>query len=75
MTPERVEIGRTLAAKHASTLAAIEAAYGVDRHVLLAIWGVESAYGTAMGSRSVVRSLATLAVTDAAPRRPSGAAS
>ena len=41
------------------------AAYGVDRHVLLAIWGVESAYGTAMGSRSVVRSLATLAVTDA----------
>ncbi len=64
VTPERVEIGRTLAAKHASTLAAIEAAYGVDRHVLLAIWGVESAYGTTMGSRSVVRSLATLAVTD-----------
>src|SRR6185503_18820072 len=30
-----------------------------------AIWGVESAYGTAMGSRSVVRSLATLAITDA----------
>ena len=64
VTPERVEIGRTLAAKHASTLAAIEQAYGVDRHVLLAIWGVESAYGTSMGSRSVVRSLATLAVAD-----------
>jgi membrane-bound lytic murein transglycosylase B len=64
VTPERVEIGRTLAAKHARTLAAIEAAYGVDRHILLAIWGVESAYGTTMGSRSVVRSLATLAVAD-----------
>ena len=65
VTPERVEIGRTLAAKHAATLAAIESAYGVDRHILLAIWGIESAYGTAMGSRSVVRSLATLAITDA----------
>jgi membrane-bound lytic murein transglycosylase B len=65
VTPERVEIGRALAAKHAATLAAIEQAYGVDRHILLAIWGVESAYGTAMGSRSVVRSLATLALADA----------
>jgi len=65
VTPERVEIGRALAAKHAATLAAIEQAYGVDRHVLLAIWGVESAYGTSTGSRSVVRSLATLAVADA----------
>ena len=33
-------------ARQAALLAAIEAAYGVDRHVLLAIWGVESAYGT-----------------------------
>ena len=65
VTPERVEIGRALAAKHAATLAAIEQAYGVDRHVLLAIWGVESAYGTSTGWRSVVRSLATLAVADA----------
>ena len=65
VTPQRLETGRALAAKHATVLAAIESAYGVDRHVLLAIWGVESAYGTAMGSRSVVRSLATLAVADA----------
>ncbi len=55
---------RELARKHRGLLAAIESAYGVDRHVLLAIWGIESAYGTAMGSRSVVRSLATLAVAD-----------
>ncbi len=65
VTPQRVETGRALATKHATVLAAIESAYGVDRHVLLAVWGVESAYGTAMGSRSVVRSLATLAVADA----------
>ena len=64
VTPERVETGRALAAEHARLLAAIESTYGVDRHVLLAIWGVESGYGTAMGSRSVVRSLATLAIAD-----------
>jgi membrane-bound lytic murein transglycosylase B len=65
VTPQRIETGRALAAEHATVLAAIESAYGVDRHILLAIWGVESAYGTAMGSRSVVRSLATLALADA----------
>jgi membrane-bound lytic murein transglycosylase B len=42
-------------------LAAIEAATGVDRFVLLAIWGIESNYGSHTGDKSVVRSLATLA--------------
>jgi peptidoglycan lytic transglycosylase B len=64
VTAERVAAGRGLAAKHAGMLAAIETAYGVDPHVLLAIWGMETAYGTRMGSRSVVRSLATLAIAD-----------
>jgi membrane-bound lytic murein transglycosylase B len=61
----RIDGGRQLVAKHAELLAALEAAYGVDRHILVAIWGVESSYGTEMGSRSVVRSLATLAMADA----------
>jgi lytic murein transglycosylase len=65
VTEERIATGRQLAARHAALLAGIEAAYGVDRHMLLAIWGVESAYGTAMGTRSVIRSLATLAMADA----------
>ena len=60
----RVETGRQLAAAHEEVLDAIEAAYGIDRHILLAIWGVESAYGTEMGSRDVIRSLATLAMAD-----------
>lgn len=63
-SPERVAEGRRLAAEHAALLTAIETAYHVDRHVLLAIWGIESRYGTAMGSRSVVRSLASLALLD-----------
>lgn len=61
----RIDSGRQLVTRHADLLAAIEAAYGVDRHILVAIWGVESTYGTEMGSRSVVRSLATLAMADA----------
>jgi membrane-bound lytic murein transglycosylase B len=61
----RVDAGRQLAATHAALLDVIEAAYGVDRHILLAIWGVESAYGTEMGSRDVIRSLGTLAMADA----------
>ena len=61
----RIDTGRQLAATHAKLLEAIEAAYGVDRHILVAIWGVESAYGTEMGSRNVIRSLATLAMADA----------
>src|SRR5262249_11549521 len=32
-----------------------------DRHIIAAIWGVESNYGTAIGERSVIRSTATLA--------------
>ncbi len=67
VTDERIATGRRLAAQYRALLDAIEAAYGVDRHVLLAIWGIESAYGTAKGTRSVVRSLATLAMVD--PRR------
>ncbi len=61
----RIDAGRQLAVEHATLLTAIEAAYGVDRHILLAIWGIESRYGTAKGPRSVIRSLATLAMADA----------
>ena len=42
-------------------LDAIEAVYGVKRHYVVAIWGMESAYGKNTGTRDVVRSLATLA--------------
>ena len=44
-----------------ATFDAMEKAYGVDRHIIAAIWGVESNYGTPIGERSVIRSTATLA--------------
>ena len=39
----------------------IAAHYGVPAEILVAIWGMESAYGAAQGSDDVLRSLATLA--------------
>ena len=37
-----------------------ERAYGVDRHVIVAVWGVESNFGRIQGTRELVRSLTTL---------------
>jgi len=64
----RIAAGRERLAEQGRTLAAIERTYGVDRHVVLAIWGVESNFGTSAGTRGVMRSLATLAAGD--ERRP-----
>ena len=47
--------------RYAAAFAAAERTYGVDRHIVAAIWGVESNYGTMGGDRSVLRSTATLA--------------
>jgi lytic murein transglycosylase len=68
VTPARIEAGQRKLAEHADTLAAIEARYGVDRHILVAFWGVESNYGAVLDNGSVVkpvvRSLATLSCGD-----------
>jgi len=61
VTPERIAKGRELLAKYRATFDAVERAYGVDRHIIAAIWGVESNYGTLAGDRPVLRSTATLA--------------
>ena len=57
----RIANGKSALAAHAQTLDAIEARYGVEKEVVVAVWGLESAYGTYRGSNDVVRSLATLA--------------
>ncbi|MGY2052171.1 lytic murein transglycosylase [Methylobacterium sp. JK268] len=67
VTEETVADGRAKRAAWDATLAAIEARTGVDRFVLLAIWGIESGYGAVLDKpgkvRPVLRSLATLACT------------
>jgi membrane-bound lytic murein transglycosylase B len=57
----RIARGRELLTQYAPVFDAAERTYGVDRHIVAAIWGVESNYGTMGGDRSVLRSTATLA--------------
>lgn len=68
---QRIATGREMLVTHRALLDRIEAAYGVDRHILVSIWGLESSYGEVLDNpnivKSVIRSLATLAYAD--PRR------
>ena len=48
------------AAQWSQTLDAIEQQYGVDRWIILAIWGIETSFGANNGGFDVIRSLATL---------------
>jgi lytic murein transglycosylase len=57
----RIANGLEMLSKHKAHFDKVEKAYGVDRFVITAIWGVESNYGTLGGDRPVVRSTATLA--------------
>ena len=61
VTPARVTQGRALAQQWRPWLDRIEKKYGVDRYVVLAIWGLETNYGPAGGNSDTIRSLATLA--------------
>ncbi|MEX0370445.1 MAG: lytic murein transglycosylase [Tateyamaria sp.] len=57
----RVRNGKDALRKHSRQLDAIEARYGVEKEVVVAVWGLESNYGTFRGKSDVIRSLATLA--------------
>ena len=61
VSAERVAEGRDAAGRMAAVFDQVEEGFGVDRTVLAAIWGIESAYGTRMGDFSVPDALATLA--------------
>ena len=60
VSDKRIEAGRLKLTENKALLDALEARYGVDRHVIVAIWGVESNFGTQPGDMNVIRSLATL---------------
>lgn len=64
---EKVAEGRSTMRQHASTLAAAEQRFGVDRHTIAAVWGVESDFGKARGKMPLVQALSTGACL--APRR------
>ncbi len=57
----RIANGRAALSTHRDVLQQIEARYEVDHQVVLAIWGLESAFGAYKGNDSTIRSLVTLA--------------
>ena len=59
----RIGQGQTLAERWRAAFGQAEAAYGVPRAIILAIWASESGYGSATGGFETIRSLATLAST------------
>ncbi len=57
----RIQRGLEILSQHRAAFDAVERAFGVDRYIIAAIWGVETNYGTIAGDRPVLRSTATLA--------------
>ncbi len=61
VTDVRIARGREILTQYSATFDQVEKAYGVDRYIITAIWGIESNFSTSGGERPVVRSTATLA--------------
>jgi peptidoglycan lytic transglycosylase B len=67
----RISTGQERAKEHAGLLARIERDYGVDRYIMVALWGMETAFGDVVANpkhmRPVMPALAALAWGE--PRR------
>jgi membrane-bound lytic murein transglycosylase B len=61
MTTKLLTKAADVAVQSQTLLAKVETAYGVPAPVMVAIWGIESNFGQITGTRSTIRSLATLA--------------
>lgn len=57
----RIRVGTAMLSHHAALLDRIETRFGVDREIVVAVWGMESAYGKHRGDINVIEALATLA--------------
>jgi lytic murein transglycosylase len=61
ISPERMRKGSNMLKQYAGTFVRIEEQFGVQGPVLVAIWGLETDFGTNVGKYATIRSLATLA--------------
>jgi membrane-bound lytic murein transglycosylase B len=61
VSPERVSRGRALLAENRNAIDRFAAPVGVPASIVVALWGIESNYGTRLGDFEVVPALATLA--------------
>lgn len=57
---QRVADGQAMMRRHDATLRAAERRFGVDRHVIAAVWGVETDFGREAGDNFLPHALATL---------------
>ncbi len=67
ITSRVIRKGKAKLAEHKALLDKIEAELGVNREVVIAIWGIETKFGTHLGRYKVFQTLNTL--FDAYPRR------
>jgi len=58
---DRLNKGRGKLTEQSQIFDQVEARYQVPRHILTAIWGLETAYGRIMGSHDIVSALASFA--------------
>ena len=61
VNPKRIAKGRKLLRENRVLLDGIARQYGVQPHYIVALWGIETNFGTFTGGFSVVHALATLA--------------
>ena len=61
VSDSRIENGKKALRQNRKLLDRIEATYGVDKEIVVAVWGLESSYGTFRGDFPLIESLATLA--------------
>lgn len=61
VSDERLERGKEALEKHSDLLDKIVKKYGVEKQILLGIWGLESTFGKNKGSKDIIRSVATMA--------------
>ena len=67
ITPQMIEQGKRLLCEHREVLDRVENELGVEREVVVAIWGIETQFGKHKGAFSMFQTLNTM--FDAYPRR------
>ncbi|MFT4012539.1 MAG: lytic murein transglycosylase [Paracoccus sp. (in: a-proteobacteria)] len=60
VSEKRQTNGRAALAQYGGVLSRVEAAYGVDKEVVTAVWGMESTYGERRGDLPLIEALSTL---------------
>jgi membrane-bound lytic murein transglycosylase B len=61
VSEERLKRGKEMLVEQKELLKQLEQRFGVERQILLAIWGLESTFGKNKGDKDIIRSLATMA--------------